>query len=104
MTRKRKPVKSLGQRDSTLHTDGSRKEHTGIKFTCPFCGQSVTADGAAKVHDLLEFENPRFTPPQIPVPMVLHGMPACQKFLELEPDEYLRAVRLKIAENKGTTT
>lgn len=50
-----------------------------VEFACPFCGKHVAADSAT------------FT--------IIHASPACEKFLELEPDDYLNACRKKIAPN-----
>lgn len=51
-----------------------------VRIKCPFCDGVATAgeeDG---------------------VPTILHTLPPCPSFVELEPDEYLRAVRLRLSE------
>ena len=49
----------------------------GVSFLCPFCGCSVEA-GVNSATDM---------------PTVLHMLPTCARFDELEPDEFLAAAR-----------
>lgn len=74
--------------------EGTHGASTGISFDCPFCGRAAGANTEAVTLGDPAFENPRFAPP-VALPGTFHSMPPCPKFLELEPEEFLRAVRLK---------
>ncbi|KKK48904.1 hypothetical protein LCGC14_3140460 [marine sediment metagenome] len=60
--------------------------HAQLEFECP-CGAKVVV--GSESHD---------TPEGIPEgsPVILHVMPMCEEYRKLEPDEYLRWVRLTI--------
>lgn len=45
-----------------------------VDFVCPFCGRRASAGYKGSA------------------PCVLHAMPQCEKFEQLEPDEYLAQV------------
>lgn len=63
---------------------------SNIDFTCPFCKGSVSA--GYTVHPEKRGEEKK-------VPAMLHSMPPCAKFNELELDEFLRACRKKMTES-----
>ncbi len=48
-----------------------------IIFKCPFCGGEVRAGST-------------------PHPYAMHARPTCIRFNELEPDNFLKAVRLRL--------
>jgi hypothetical protein len=52
-----------------------------IRIECPFC--NGVADAGEDSDGL---------------PGVVHTLPTCTQFEQLEPDEYLRAVRLRLSE------
>lgn len=55
--------------------------------SCPFCGAEVQASDGSKGGE----------------PGVLHGMPMCKKFEELEPDRFMYELNEAIAKKRGIT-
>jgi hypothetical protein len=70
----RRPPRELRLGSKSVLTDA-------VRFICPFC-QAQASAGESTV------EGERGT-----VPYVLHERPPCKKFMDSEPDVYLRAVR-----------
>jgi hypothetical protein len=59
-----------------------------VEFTCPFCGHRVKAGEAVRPGEAEAS------------PCVLHDEPVCERFDELEPDEFMQAVNAKRAADK----
>lgn len=61
-----------------------------VTLKCPFCKGVVSADRGSEEGELPERE-----------PGVVHTMPTCSKFDELEPDAFLLAVNTELRTKQG---
>lgn len=67
----------------SLKVELAVKFKLAVKFTCPFCGCDVSAGEVTNQNGESE-------------PAVLHALPPCEKYLKLEPDEFLSECREKL--------
>jgi hypothetical protein len=55
---------------------------SSLRMVCPFCGGKVDA-GYGGQHN---------------APMVIHTLPYCKEFDELEPDRFLESARIRLSQ------